>query len=163
MNSKGFTLIELVVVIIVLTLLTATVLPRFIDTTDRARLGHAEATVGAFTEAIVNYRALWLANGEPLNLDIDGKAVTFVNGWPHASTFNAARCIDLWDTAFRQAEPIQPFVAGAPVESWSALPFGTSCLFVYHDGEIYSGSNLLPFFWYRPINGQVAVQKFNMG
>ncbi len=163
MKNNGFTIVELVVVIIILGILSAVALPRFVDTTDNARLSHCLLYIGGFTEAIVSYRALWLAKDEPASLVIDGKTVNFTNGWPHPATFTAAACMDLWDTAFRQAQPIQQYVGGVAADDWSVLPFGTSCLFVYHDGEIYSGANLLPFFWYRPVNGQVTVQKFNMG
>ena len=70
--------------------------------------------------------------------------------------------MDLWDTAFRDAEPVQPYVAGAPAPAWSTLAFGAICLYVYHDGEIFSGANPLPFFWYRPFNESVQVVRFNM-
>ncbi len=163
MKKHGFTIVELVVVIIILGILAAMALPRFLDTTDEARLSHAHSVVGGFTTAIVSARAQWLAEGEPATLVLDGKTVSFTNGWPHPATFTAAACMDLWDTAFRQAQPIQQYVGGVAADDWSVLPFGSSCLFVYHDGEIYSGSNLLPFFWYQPSNGQVVVQKFNMG
>ena len=51
-NQKGFTIVELVVVIIILGILAATALPRFIDVQDDAQLAVAEGVRGALMSAI---------------------------------------------------------------------------------------------------------------
>ncbi len=62
-KEKGFTIIELVVVILLLGILTATALPRFMDVTSQARTAVLQATAGGLTTGAALYRAQWFAEG----------------------------------------------------------------------------------------------------
>ena len=67
MNKKGFTLIELVMVIVIIGILAAIAIPRFINLRYEANQAACDANVGAIRTALSNWyarRALVAGSGE---------------------------------------------------------------------------------------------------
>jgi len=162
-TPRGFTIVELIVVILLISILAAVALPRFLESTDEARLKAAVGTTGSFEEGVLLLHSQWLVKGKPASDTIDGVPVDFdANGWPSSTAAGVNYCMDIWGDVFHAAEPVVPYVAGASPEAWSALRFGALCLFVYQYGEVFTGTNPLPFFIYQPLATGVNILRFNM-
>ncbi len=85
-NQGGFTLVELVVVITILGMLAAFAVPRFVALDTGTRIAEQSALAASVRSAAALSHALWLAQGQPANVTIDGRTITMVNGYPNLAT-----------------------------------------------------------------------------
>lgn len=151
-RQKGFTLIELVVVIVILGVLAAVALPRFMNATDDAHTSAVQGTGGALAAGVALVRSQWELNrvkgianpnnnvtgfGEG-NMDVNG------TGWPVgtnvavgttlAAPDTNARCIQIWEATLQGSAP--SVAGGATADYQAAVNAGVGCTYTYRlDGR----------------------------
>jgi MSHA pilin protein MshA len=87
-KQGGFTLIELVVVITILGILAAFAIPRFASLEVQARTAATQAPEGSLRSSSALAHALWLAQGSPANVTMEGETIVMVNGYPDLDTID---------------------------------------------------------------------------
>jgi MSHA pilin protein MshA len=82
--QKGFTLIELVVVITILGILAAFAIPRFASLDSAARVSAISGLAGSMRSASALAHAMYLASGSSstATVTMEGVPVTLTNGYP---------------------------------------------------------------------------------
>ncbi|MBC9252519.1 hypothetical protein A9179_19820 [Pseudomonas alcaligenes] len=81
-QQSGFTLIELIMVIVILGILAAFALPKFADLSGNARLAASQGALGAMKSASAIAHSYALANNSTGNITLEGATITMVNKYP---------------------------------------------------------------------------------
>lgn len=186
-SNHGFTLIELVVVIIILGVLAVVAAPRFINLSQDAHESVAKAAFGAFSSAVGLYHQCWQVEGSnrnEFNLPCygDGSIDSTNTGYPlgqdtlaggnNGTQLNGEYCRELWqglldnnefvlnyhhDAAFGGDTDIVYWYAGGAVSSPN-----TYCYFNYIADDQRKGQENWQLRYY-PGEGKTVVTRATLG
>jgi MSHA pilin protein MshB len=156
-HRAGFTLVELALVIVILSVIALVALPRFIDLDTQATRATVAGTAGSFQEAVILVRATSIATGQSgprTNLTVFGDGTVDISsyGFPVDGASNltstlmtAARCQNVWNAILQNP----------PTTTTSGVAYSSSAPQVYR--VQHSGTAATPVlnrfcrYTYRPV------------
>ena len=158
-RQRGFTLLEIVLVLVILSIVGAVMMEKFVDLSDGAHHAQVESNAGGLQTAVrmvyMQYRINGLSGAQD-NVAGYGNGTIDVNanGYPtdtnNANTVNPARCARLWNGVLMSGPTASN--NGAGNSDYRATRSGQTCIYTYQ-----RDSDTVRRIFYNALTGAVTT------
>jgi len=150
-SQVGFTFVELVIVIVLLSIFAATALPRFINITDNAQQATTAFEAANFSLGInLVYTAYQVRQQSPITFGNTTVLIDSISNWPTGSGSGVQFCVNLWnsvvDTSVNITGKINTTVPLS--EGWNSFGNAFFCAYSKKTGDLTLAGGGLPHFIY---------------
>ncbi len=124
-HLQAFTLVEFVIVLAVFAILAAFAIPRFTSIETQARVSAIAALSNSIRGTSSLAHAQWMASGQPVTIEVEGKTISMVNGYPDVTRNGLPSALQ---------DPVgfsTTFVPGAVIFKKAGAPRPEHCSVVY--------------------------------
>lgn len=142
-NNLGFTIIELIIVIVILGILSVTALPKFLNMGQDAHDARAKAIFASFNSAVSMYHGCWQVKGgtgymQDLSCYGDGDLDSSYTGFPLGITTELVK----------EGKDLKGSYCK---DVWNGLLTGDDFILESHSGSPSFGSNTDIVYWYTEV------------
>ena len=169
-KQAGFTIIELVVVIILLGIMAATALPRFMDVTTEAHTSVVNGVSGGLQSGASLFHAQWVAEGQPaasVQIADFGNLRTTPEGYAYGTTDNSAAtnthdvnanadCTAIFSNLLQAGAPSISAGTASYTADFAAVVANTDDCIFYYTGESKTATTTVATLSYDSETGQLT-------
>lgn len=151
LKQRGFTLIELIIVIVILGILSVVAFPKFLDLSDDANLKTTKAVSAVFKSSVSLVRSTYLLRDtNPVVVRGSTVPIDSVSEWPTGSGSGSQFCVNLWNSLLEQAEGVtgQTNPTTTLAAGWNSFGNANFCIYGKQFGDRSFSDGDLPHFAY---------------